>query len=345
MDRSFYSLLTDRLLGAPQDLGGMLPSVEQEAARRNARMAMAASLLQSSGPSEQKRSTLQNIGAGIMAGRQANAESGDAAMRKAFMAAQIQAMLAKQNVEPKRYVVNGALVDEEGRPLYTAPGQSEPPESRTINRGGQTITQEWDPVAKSWTDIAQSPRWEPNSSGGRMQPPAGYRFQPDGSLQFIPGGPADPSAKPKEPPKPTEADKKAGVLIRGMQDAEQQIASASKQTDPTGKWNAVMGSIPLTGGVFQSDDYRSYKAAAERWAANYLYLKSGAQAGQDEIQSTVRQFFPQSGEDDRIVKQKELARQQEMESAMAVYGGGAQIGAVEVGQTTTINGAKVRRVR
>jgi hypothetical protein len=94
-----YDTLMDGLLGKPEDFG-LPPGMNTEAARRNARMAMAASLLQASGPSEQKRSFLQNLGGGIMAGRQAGAESADQAVRKQFMAAQIQAMLNKQKDLP-----------------------------------------------------------------------------------------------------------------------------------------------------------------------------------------------------------------------------------------------------
>jgi hypothetical protein len=132
------------------------------------------------------------------------------------------------------------------------------------------------------------------------------------------GGPAlgPPSQKPLG-----EADKKNAVLFDSMMNAEKQIQALTAQkggaTDTSSKWNAFLGGLPVVGGVAkvaQTDEYRKYESAGLRWAANLLYLKSGATANPDEIRSTWKQFFPQPGDGADVKAQKEQARQQEIES-------------------------------
>lgn len=206
-----------------------------------------------------------------------------------------------------------------GQSPYVKPEAPRAPQSRTIERGSNTVHQEWDETSSAWADISVAPRWQPEKPSERAAPPPGFRWKEDGTQEFIPGGPHDPALKPKDPPKPTEADRKNVVLIQGMNDAEKQISELETKTNPAGKWNAAMGNIPLTGGVFQTDEYRGYQAAAKRWAANYLYLKSGAQAGAGEIETTAAQFFPQPGDGPEVIEQKRTARQQELASAQSVY--------------------------
>jgi hypothetical protein len=131
-------------------------------------------------------------------------------------------------------------------------------------------------------------------------------------------GPAlgPPSQKPMG-----EADKKNAVLFDSMMNAEKQIQALEKQpggaTDTSSKWNAFLGGLPVVGGaakVAQTDEFRKYESAGLRWAANLLYLKSGATANPDEIRSTWKQFFPQPGDGPAVKTQKEAARAQEIES-------------------------------
>lgn len=118
-----------------------------------------------------------------------------------------------------------------------------------------------------------------------------------------------------------EADKKNAVLFDSMMNAEKQIQALTNQpggtTDTSSKWNAFLGGVPVVGGiskVAQTDEFRKYESAGLRWAANLLYLKSGATANPDEIRSTWKQFFPQPGDGPDVKAQKQEARQQEIES-------------------------------
>jgi len=126
-----------------------------------------------------------------------------------------------------------------------------------------------------------------------------------------------PPEKPAEAPKQTETDKKARVLLASMENAEADI-SKMKDVDTGSIAQRMLGSNAITAPL-QSDDYRKYESAGLRWAANLLYLKSGATATPDEIRSTWKQFFPQPGDGDGAKEQKAAARAQEVSAIKGVY--------------------------
>ena len=147
----------------------------------------------------------------------------------------------------------------------------------------------------------------------RPTPPRGYRYKDDGSVEPIPGGPNDPNApnRPTAQAKPpTEGDKRARVMYFSMRNAEGQLEKITS-ADTSNLGQAILGKVS-PGRVLQSDEYKRYEAAGLRWAANLLYLKSGATATPDEIRSTWLQFFPQPGDGSSVKAQKDEARQQEM---------------------------------
>lgn len=315
---STYDRIISGLLGAQDSYGGALSDDDLKGARQKALMATAAQLLQAGGPSSQPTSFGQALGSGIMAGQQAQSQAGQDALQSMLMRKQLMA-----TKEPKRYVVNGVLVDDAGNKIFEgAPKPPTPTEAENLYSGVERLraqgVKDDDPrmqALKRQIDILGTRQPAVNVSVGDKlpSPPQGYAYRPDPESPFgyklekIPGAPDE---------KLTEADKKNQVLIQGMEDSERQLNTATG-ADPTSYVNAGLG---LISPAVQTNDNRAYKAAAERWAANYLYLKSGAQAGKDEIAGAVKQFFPQPGEDERIVARKAEARQQEMEAAKNVYG-------------------------
>lgn len=126
------------------------------------------------------------------------------------------------------------------------------------------------------------------------------------------------TATANKPAKLTEGDKRARVLYSSVLNSERDIANVAG-TDTSSGWQRVLGSNPLTRGT-QSDEYRKYESAALRWAANMLYLKSGATAPVEEVQSTWKQFFPQFGDGPEVIAQKEAARIQEMNAVADAFG-------------------------
>lgn len=151
-------------------------------------------------------------------------------------------------------------------------------------------------------------------------PPRGFRYKTDGSVEPIPGGPNDPNSpnRPTQQTKPpTEGDKRARVMYFSMKNAEKQLEAVTA-SDTSDLGQSILGKIP-SGRALQTDDYKRYESAGLRWAANLLYLKSGATATPDEIRSTWLQFFPQPGDGQSVKDQKNEARQQEMGAINDTY--------------------------
>jgi hypothetical protein len=139
--------------------------------------------------------------------------------------------------------------------------------------------------------------------------PSGYRWNAAGGMEPIPGGPAG---------KRSEGDKRAEVMFRSMLSADGQLAGMSG-ADTGSVTDVALGATPVTAAL-QGQDFKKYEAAGLRWAANMLYLKSGATATPDEIRSTWKQFFPQPGEGDEVKQQKAAARSEEIQGIADVYG-------------------------
>ncbi len=159
----------------------------------------------------------------------------------------------------------------------------------------------------------------PQKTPAPVRAPANYRFKPDGSVEPIPGSKADPNApqRPAAGKPPTEGDKRARVMYSSMKNSEKQL-EAITTSDTSDLSQAILGKIG-GGKIAQSDDFKRYEAAGLRWAANLLYLKSGATATPDEIHSTWMQFFPQIGDGPSVKAQKEEARAQELASINEAY--------------------------
>jgi hypothetical protein len=88
----------------------------------------------------------------------------------------------------------------------------------------------------------------------------------------------------------------------------------------------------------RSDDRKIYDAAKENWIAAALRKESGAAIGRDEYSAADRQYFPQPGDSDKVLKQKATLRSTVFKSMKAGIGRFAddylrQMGVGQEGQT------------
>lgn len=212
-----------------------------------------------------------------------------------------------QRQAPINVAAGGSLVDPAtGTPIYTAPTKP--------NEAPSSIQEYEYAKSQGYKGSFQQYQTQMKQAGAQqINLPSGYRWNADGTMAPITGGPADPSRQPPKPP--TESDKKNAVLFSSMMNAENQIKALDKQgsTDTSSIMNRALGATPVTKPM-QSDAFRKYESAALRWSANLLYLKSGATATPEEVESTRKQFFPQPGDGPEVKAQKEQARQQEIEA-------------------------------
>ena len=70
----------------------------------------------------------------------------------------------------------------------------------------------------------------------------------------------------------------------------------------------------------RSDDRKIYEAAKENWIAAALRKESGAAIGKDEYAAADRQYFPQPGDSDKVLKQKANLRSTVFKSMKAGIG-------------------------
>ena len=128
--------------------------------------------------------------------------------------------------------------------------------------------------------------------------PSGYIYKPDGTLTFIPGGPADPANKPL-----TEVQGKAGLFASRMQDAEPIIEKLGG-TVGTNLNERTKASIPIAGNYLVSPDYQSLEQAERNFVNATLRQESGASISASEFENAVKQYFPRPGDKPDVIAQK-----------------------------------------
>lgn len=145
--------------------------------------------------------------------------------------------------------------------------------------------------------------------------PAGYRALPDGSLEFIPGGPADPASKAGGGKPLTEGQSKSLVYAARMSEANDifdEIAQGPKG-DGKGRTTAVPGSMNQYAGDFitalsPKDNQRLVQGKRD-FLTGVLRRESGAVISTEETANGDRQYFPQVGDSPEVIEQKRRNRQ------------------------------------
>jgi hypothetical protein len=209
------------------------------------------------------------------------------------------------------------------------------PKYDTRNLGGTTQTTAIDPVSGQMRVVnsvanTQSPdsvasvaeqRRAHNMADARSREanaqgkvPSGYRQKPDGSLEFIPGGPADPNAAKKAAP--TEFQGKAAMFGARAQEADRIIAELDGKYSPAGiNTKQAVGGIPLIGGGVEAGANLMLSGASQKaeqaqrdFINAVLRLESGAVIAESEFNNAKKQYFPQPGDAKAVIAQKAANR-------------------------------------
>ena len=140
--------------------------------------------------------------------------------------------------------------------------------------------------------------------------PSGYRYNAQGNVEFIPGGPADPDAPKAGAKDLTEGQSKALDFYQRARSSQIElerlnlapddlIALATQEVLPSNLANR-----------FTDTDRRLYRSAAKNFAMATLRRESGAAITPEEITSQISIFFPGAGADvrerDTLKKQRDL---------------------------------------
>lgn len=224
------------------------------------------SLLANSGYSQTPRSFGQTLGISALQSQQMAQEKQNEDMRKRYMEAMIQQMgRPKQQstpfgeVNPSQYTPDSVSAFQKtltaGNPDYSVlRGQTKEPSLTDDQR-------EYD-MAKmqgfkgSFIEFKHAQMASANPEPNR--PPSGYRWKPDGTLEDVPGGPADPAAAPKKNLRPIPAAAAQGIVQNRLQigKIDRALDALTKNPDAFGMQNYLpdfatqrLGGNAYSGGI------------------------------------------------------------------------------------------------
>jgi hypothetical protein len=162
-----------------------------------------------------------------------------------------------------------------------------------------------------------------NNSEGKA--PQGYRWKPDGTLEPIKGGPADRQATA------SEGERKAATLLARLEGSEAQIRDALKESPGAAKpgvWASMAGSTPFIGESFRntvnSPARQRVEAAQLDMLDAALTLGTGAAYTREQLEGYRRSYFPQIGDDDATVADKQKRLETVIRAARISAGRAAQ---------------------
>lgn len=139
--------------------------------------------------------------------------------------------------------------------------------------------------------------------------PTGYRQLPDGSLAFIPGGPADPQNKAGGGKPLTEGQSKSLVFASRMQEANDTLDKLSG----AGTVNSIPGStLPVVGAAINAvggQGNQQLVQAKRDFINAVLRRESGAAIASSEFDNADKQYFPQIGDTSAVIAQKRKNRE------------------------------------
>lgn len=148
-----------------------------------------------------------------------------------------------------------------------------------------------------WAQFGETKRHNSASeaNSGRGSAPAGYRMKADGNLEFIPGGPADPSkGAGKKAPTEDQA-KNTQLYTRAAKQLPIALENFDSLGNPANQFGAALSGVPVIGptkSLVTGPQYQRASGAVNDIAASYLYSVSGATATPSEIAGTVERVTP-----------------------------------------------------
>ncbi|MEI4518693.1 MULTISPECIES: hypothetical protein [unclassified Stenotrophomonas] len=166
--------------------------------------------------------------------------------------------------------------------------------------------------------------------GGRpsSKAPSGYRWKADGSLEAIPGGPADITGTLGDPTaKATEGERSAAGFLQRMVQSEAELEELR-----AGGYNAANLRDFYTAGEgtflnqFASDKGQVNRQQQEDWVRAKLRKESGAVIGDEEMDREIKTYFPQPGDSQAVLQSKGRSRERAITQMRITAGRAASLG-------------------
>jgi hypothetical protein len=160
--------------------------------------------------------------------------------------------------------------------------------------------------------------------------PAGYRANPDGSMSFIPGGPADPSGSNK--PLTEFQGKSAAFGDRAMK-ADKILKDLTGNYSPgaislkqgLGNVWGVGGALEAGANIALSENSQKVEQAQRDFINALLRQESGAAISSGEFSNAAKQYFPQPGDSKGVIEQKAANRKTSIDGFIRSAGSNAKI--------------------
>ena len=207
------------------------------------------------------------------------------------------------------------------------------------------------------TDIARQRLALDTKRAGFLGVPAGYRPKSDGTLEAIPGGPADPATQAgKKPLNDTQA-KALQFGARMLQSGQSLDALASSGVTQPGYFKRTADALGVgaLANWTQSPQQQQVEQSQRDFVNAVLRRESGAAISNSEFDNARAQYFPQPGDSQEVIQQKrrnreiatrgvltEVPEQQNRVQQVLSEATQAQPGQQRaVARTGTINGRKV----
>lgn len=151
--------------------------------------------------------------------------------------------------------------------------------------------------------------------------PAGYAWNPDGSLRKIKGGPADPGGKAL-----TVSQQKALGFAATMQDAEDSITQLQAEPGnagyrPNNAQLIAMATVlnpdasmlmKQAANAVLSEKAQRYMQATLQWLDPMVRARSGVATRPDELIMQAATWFPMAGDSEAVIRQKSTQRQKQL---------------------------------
>jgi hypothetical protein len=150
-----------------------------------------------------------------------------------------------------------------------------------------------------------------DAANARSQAPAGYRYTTDGSLAYIPGGPADPAVRGSRAPL-NDTQAKALQFGTRMQEAGKNLDQLAAQgVDQPGLIKRLAGDGAIGNALnwTQSPEQQQVEQSQRDYINAVLRRESGAAIADSEFNNARKQYFPQVGDSPEVTEQKRQNRE------------------------------------
>jgi hypothetical protein len=154
--------------------------------------------------------------------------------------------------------------------------------------------------------------------------PNGYRYADDGNLEFIPGGPADPSTAGKTTEATRRNQQLATVIVPELKSLLGDGKSPGTFDALADLGQQARNGIPGVGNFLTSPEYQQGQNSIRTIIASYLYSVSGATANPGEVENQASVLTPRPGDTPQTIAAKK-ARLQDMVQAVVAAASGTPI--------------------